>query len=72
MTSGPIVEIVLVYENCVEYTREIIGATEPARAVPGTTRKRFADSLAMHAVHESDSPHNADREKAFMFGVPFV
>jgi len=68
MTSGPIVEVVLEHEHCIEYVREIIGSTDPAEAAEGTIRKKYADSLTENAVHASDSLENARIEIAFMFG----
>jgi nucleoside-diphosphate kinase len=67
MTSGPVVVIVLKHENAVEEFRKLIGATDPARAEPGTIRKIFAVSVQMNAVHGSDSDENADREAGFFF-----
>ena len=68
MSSGPIVEIILEQKNCVEYTREVIGNTDPEKAAEGTIRKRFARSLTENAVHASDSVENARKEIAFIFG----
>ncbi len=68
MTSGPVVPIVLEAENCVEALRNAIGATDPAKAEEGTVRKRFGDSLTRNAVHASDSPENAKKEIAYVFG----
>ncbi len=68
MTSGPIVELILEHDNCVDYVREVIGATDPAKAAGGTIRKRFARSLTENAVHASDSPENAAKEIAYIFG----
>ena len=67
MTSGPIVLMVLEHENCVEYIREIIGATDPDKASEGTIRKLFARSLTENAVHASDSPGNALKEISYIF-----
>ncbi len=68
MTSGPIVVMVLQHENCVEYVRQVIGNTDPAKAAEGTIRKRFARSLTKNAVHAADSDEHAIREIAFFFG----
>ena len=68
MTSGPVVLVVLEHENCVEYLREIIGATDPDKASEGTIRKLFARSLTENAVHASDSPENALKEISYIFG----
>ncbi|MEZ4813976.1 MAG: nucleoside-diphosphate kinase [Bdellovibrionota bacterium] len=67
MTSGPVVLMVLEGENAVLKNREIMGATNPANAAPGTIRKDFADSIEANAVHGSDSPESAAREIAFFF-----
>ena len=68
MTSGPIVEMILEHENCVDYVREVIGNTDPAQAAEGTIRRRFARSLTENAVHASDSVENAAQEIAYIFG----
>ena len=67
MTSGPIIEIVLEHENCVEYVREIIGKTDPEEAAEGTIRKLFANSITVNAVHASDSVENAKKEITYIF-----
>jgi nucleoside-diphosphate kinase len=67
MTSGPVVVMVLRHENAVEEFRKLIGATDPAKAEPGTIRKIFAVSVQMNAVHGSDSDENATREASFFF-----
>jgi nucleoside-diphosphate kinase len=67
MTSGPVVLMVLEGENVVVRNREIMGATNPANALPGTIRKDFADSIEANAVHGSDSPASAQREIAYFF-----
>jgi nucleoside-diphosphate kinase len=67
MISGPVVVIVLKHLNAVEEFRKLIGATDPARAEPGTIRKIFAVSVQMNAVHGSDSDENATREAGFFF-----
>lgn len=67
MTSGPVLLMVLEGENAVEMNREIMGATDPAKAAPGTLRKDFADSIEANAVHGSDSPKSADREISYFF-----
>src|SRR6478609_5493863 len=55
MTSGPVLLMCLEGENAVALNREIMGATDPAKAAPGTIRKDFADSIEANAVHGSDS-----------------
>jgi nucleoside-diphosphate kinase len=67
MTSGPVFVMVLIHENAVEDFRKLIGATDPAKAEPGTIRKMFAVSVQMNAVHGSDSDENATREADFFF-----
>jgi nucleoside-diphosphate kinase len=67
MTSGPVVLQVLEGENAVARNREIMGATNPANAAPGTIRKEFAESIEANSVHGSDSAENAQTEIAFFF-----
>ena len=67
MTSGPVMLMVLEGDNAVALNREIMGATDPAKAAPGTLRKDFADSIEANAVHGSDSPTSAEREIAYFF-----
>lgn len=67
MTSGPILLMALKGENAVLRNREIMGATDPAKAAPGTIRKDFADSIEANAVHGSDSVGSAQRELAYFF-----
>jgi nucleoside-diphosphate kinase len=67
MTSGPVLMLVLEGENAVLANREIMGATDPAKAAPGTIRKDFADSIEANAVHGSDSLASAEREIAYFF-----
>ena len=67
MTSGPVVVQVLEGENAVARNREIMGATNPANAAPGTIRKEFAESIEANSVHGSDSAENAKVEIAFFF-----
>ena len=67
MTSGPVVAQVLEGENAVAKNREVMGATNPANADPGTIRKEFAESIEANSVHGSDSAENAAIEIAFFF-----
>ena len=67
MISGPVVVQVLEGENAVAKNREVMGATDPAKADPGTIRKDFAESIEANSVHGSDSPENAAQEIAFFF-----
>lgn len=68
MTSGPVVVQVLEGEDAVERNRELMGATDPAKAEDGTIRRDFAESIEANSVHGSDSPHNAATEIRFFFG----
>lgn len=67
MISGPVVVQVLEGENAVALNREIMGATDPKKAEPGTIRRDFAESIEANSVHGSDSPENARNEIAFFF-----
>ena len=67
MMSGPVVVQVLEGENAVAKYRDVMGATNPANAAPGTIRKLFAESIEANSVHGSDSLENAEREIAFFF-----
>jgi nucleoside-diphosphate kinase len=67
MSSNPIIPMILEKENAVEDFRNLIGATDPAKAAEGTIRKRFARSLGSNAIHGSDSDENAAIEGAFFF-----
>ncbi len=67
MTSGPVVVQVLEGENAVEKNREVMGATNPSDAAPGTIRADLAESLEANSVHGSDSAENAAIEIRFFF-----
>ena len=67
MISGPVVVQVLEGENAVAKNREVMGATNPKDAAPGTIRKEFARSLGENSVHGSDAPETAKTEIAFFF-----
>jgi nucleoside-diphosphate kinase len=67
MCSGPVVVMVLEGDNAVARNREIMGATNPAEAKPGTIRKLFAKSIGENTVHGSDSLENAKTEIAYFF-----
>jgi nucleoside-diphosphate kinase len=67
MTSGPVVVQVLEGENAIAKNRELMGATDPKKAAPGTIRADFADSIDANAVHGSDAPETAAVEIAFFF-----
>lgn len=70
MSSGPAIPCRLRRGNAVSALRDLIGATDPKEAKPGTIRAQFAESKGKNAVHASDSPENAKTEIAFFFGVP--
>ena len=67
MMSGPVVVQVLEGENAVARNREVMGATNPADAAPGTIRAEFAESIGENTVHGSDGPDTAAQEIAFFF-----
>jgi nucleoside-diphosphate kinase len=67
MTSGPVVVQVLEGENAVARNREVMGATNPAKADKGTIRKDFAESIEANSVHGSDSAENAHAEIRYFF-----
>jgi nucleoside-diphosphate kinase len=67
MSSGPIVAVILEKNNAVEDFRKLIGATDPAKAEPGTIRNKYAKSIDANAVHGSDSDENAQIEGSFFF-----
>jgi len=67
MSSGPVVVMVLEGDNAVAKNRELMGATNPKEAAPGTIRADFAESIEANAVHGSDSLENAKKEIAFFF-----
>jgi nucleoside-diphosphate kinase len=67
MTSGPVVIQVLEGDNAMAKNREIMGATNPANAAPGTIRKEFAESIEANSVHGSDSLENAQIEISYFF-----
>jgi nucleoside-diphosphate kinase len=67
MTSGPVVLMVLEGEGAVANNREIMGATNPAQAAPGTIRKDFATNIEKNTVHGSDSLENAKIEVSYFF-----
>src|SRR5205085_6944245 len=67
MISGPVVVQVLEGENAVQKNRNVMGATDPAKAAPGTIRKDFAESIEANCVHGSDSAETAHQEIRFFF-----
>ncbi len=73
MSSGPIVAVVLRGENAIAKNREVMGATNPKDASPGTIRKDFATSIDENTVHGSDAPETAKEEiKYFFSNLDFV
>ena len=68
MSSGPIFVSVLEGENAIAKNREIMGATDPAKAAPGTVRRDFGTNVEQNAVHGSDAPDTARWEISFFFG----
>lgn len=67
MTSGPCLPMALEREDAVRVLREVIGATDPKEAAPGTVRALYAESKERNAIHASDSEENGRREVAFFF-----
>jgi nucleoside-diphosphate kinase len=67
MTGGPVMPIALARENAVAYLREVMGATDVAKAAPGTIRNLYGTSIEANAIHGSDSAENAQIETAFFF-----
>jgi nucleoside-diphosphate kinase len=67
MTSGPVVVQVLEGDDAIARNRQLMGATNPKNAEPGTIRADFAESVEANAVHGSDSPASAEREIAYFF-----
>lgn len=69
MTSGPVVVQVLEGENAIAKNREVMGATDPAKAAPGTIRKDFAENIEANSVHGSDAAETAVEEIHFFFSA---
>jgi nucleoside-diphosphate kinase len=73
MSSGPCIPMVLERDNAIAHLREVMGATDPAKAAPGTIRKDFATSIERNAIHGSDAPETALFEIGYFFaGVELV
>ena len=73
MASGPCVTMVLEQDGAIAKLREIMGATDPAKAAPGTIRKDFAASIEANAIHGSDAPETAAFEISYFFpGIELV
>ncbi|WP_227367760.1 nucleoside-diphosphate kinase [Halomonas sp. M20] len=68
MTSGPVMIQVLEGDDAIAKNRDLMGATNPKEAAPGTIRADFAESIDANAAHGSDSPESAEREVAYFFG----
>ena len=69
MTQGPCIPMVLEAENAIQKWRDLMGATDPAKAAAGTIRKEFASSIEANAVHGSDGPETAAFEIAYFFSA---
>ena len=69
MSSGPIIPLIIEKENAVSDFRELIGATDPTKAEPGTIRALFAKSMSQNAIHGSDSVDNAKIEADYFFSI---
>ncbi len=69
MTRGPCLPLVLEGETAISRVRELMGATDPAKAAPGTIRREYAASIEANAVHGSDSPESAAFEIPFFFNA---
>jgi len=67
MISGPVMVQILEGEDAIAKNRELMGATDPKKAAPGTIRADFAESIDANAVHGSDAPETAAVETAFFF-----
>ena len=73
MSSGPCITLVLERENAIAHLREIMGATDPAKAAAGTIRKDFASSIEANCIHGSDAPETAAFEISYFFpGIELV
>lgn len=69
MTEGPVLLLVLESENAIQRWREIMGATDPAKAAIGTLRRQFGEDVGRNAVHGSDAPATAEREIHYFFSA---
>lgn len=67
MTSGPVIPVALERADAVAYLREVMGATDVAKAEPGTVRAQYGTSIEKNAIHGSDSRENAEKELGFFF-----
>ena len=69
MSSGPVLIAVLAGENAIARWRDLMGATDPAKAAAGTIRKDFGENIEQNAVHGSDAPETAAHEISFFFSA---
>jgi len=69
MSEGPVVVMILSGENAIRRWRDLMGATDPAQAGPGTLRKEFGESLERNTTHGSDAPETAAFETAYFFSL---
>lgn len=69
MTSGPVIPMVLCRENAIARLREVMGATDPAKAEAGTLRQLYATDIERNAIHGSDAPETAAVERPFFFSA---
>ncbi len=69
MTSGPCVVMVVEGENAISKVRELMGATDPSKAAPGTIRRDFATDIEKNTIHGSDSPESASFEIPYFFST---
>jgi nucleoside-diphosphate kinase len=69
MTSGPCLPMVLEGEDAIQRLRDLMGATDPAKAAPGSIRREFATSIEANVIHGSDSPQSAAFEIAYFFSA---
>ena len=72
MTQGPCIPMVLEGDNAISRVRELMGATDPSKAAPGTIRREYASSIEANAVHGSDSPESAAFEIPYFFRPPEI
>ena len=69
MISGPVWVLAVEREDAIEYLRKVMGATDSAKAAPGTIRQQFGTNIERNAIHGSDSPDNARTELSFFFSA---
>ncbi len=67
MSEGPVILMILSGENAIQTWRDLMGATDPAKALPGTIRKEFGKSIERNTTHGSDAPETADFETRYFF-----